>query len=444
MSETDPTEVSLAEILAAGALEELDEFLAGLSELEAEALQYEWDFLARPKQQWPAGDWTTWAIIAGRGFGKTWTGAHATRRVAESAEVPIIHLIAPTPADYRDVMIEGPAGLQAISPKWSRPEFFPSKRLLVWPNGVHGLCFSAEDPEALRGPQCGFIWHDEPGAWTYGEPTWDQSQFGLRIQPKAGPVLGGIPRQVMTTTPKPFKWLKAILADPTTHLTTGTTYENLNNLADAFKRAVIRKYEGTTLGKQELLAQLLEAVQGALWTPELIENTRVHALDETRPRCVVAVDPAATSTEDSDETGIVVACSDTSGELYVIEDATPGRVSPTDWARAAVSAYYRHRADLIVAETNNGGDMVLATIRNIDPNVRVDKVTATRGKATRAEPISALFEQNRAHLLGTHPKLEEQLTQWVPGGKESSPDRLDAMVWALTALSAGRRARLIA
>lgn len=797
-------ELSLAERLAVGPPEEAEAFLAGLTKREADLLLTDWAFHGRPKQQWPGSpghrcadptcgrgagddDWTTWALIAGRGMGKTRSGAESTRKVAESGEVGLIHLIAPTPADYRDVMIEGPAGIQAISPRWSRPEWFPSKRLVLWPNGVKALCFcatpdtealtrdrgwvthetlnvgdviltwntltgfsewqpmsavhrfdvsdeplvaiggryhaslttgghrwpildrfgnirwttssaiatgkvdthtrllaaapcadlpmiakyddafvelvawawtegcatlnsrprmvisqslrvnpthcasidrairevfgppreaqavgnnqrvngmewrtyrqrdlqiwqldpdaastvfdcfdgnicnkvvsisfilsltraqlelfvarsvdgdghrktpgcyslaqnnrerldrfalaltllgiphsvtkldttypfwqastrrsptlslmagiaangsngasnvtattftgtvwcpttptgtwfarrnghtfitgnSAEDPEALRGPQCGFIWADEIGAWTYGEATWDMAQLGLRM--------GRRPRQVITTTPKPFKWLKKILADDDTHLTRGTTYENLQNLAETFKRTILSKYEGTRLGRQELMAEILEAVEGALWTPELLETTRrFEAPHDGWQRVVVAVDPAVSATADSDETGIVVSARASDGDVYVLEDCTPGRVKPGEWGRAALAAYHRHKADAIVAEVNNGGDMVIETIQNLDPGgyVKVEKIHASRGKFVRAEPISALFEQGRAHLLGTFPLLEEQMTSWVPAAKgQDSPDRIDAAVYSLTELTQGRRARLIA
>lgn len=447
------SERSLAELLADSAEEELEAFLRSLSPVEADALNYEWEFFGRPKQQWPGRGqacgpdfgcmhpedaWTTWAIIAGRGFGKTWTGAQATRRVAEEGKVELLHLIAPTPADYRDVMIEGPAGLRALSPKWTRPDWFPSKRLLVWPNGVHGLCFSAEDPEALRGPQCGFMWADEPGAWTYGEETWDMAQFGLR--------LGQHPRQVMTTTPKPLEWLMDVLKDPYTHLTHGTTYENLQNLAQAFARTIIRKYEGTNLGRQELMAEFLNAVEGALWTPEMIEKSRRKSPPSTAVRAAVAVDPPITATDDSDECGIVAGVVGEDGDFYVLEDKSMAKASPDYWARVAVATYYRLRADAIVAEANQGGDMVRHTIQTVDPYVKIELVHATRGKAVRAEPIAALWEQDRGHIVDTLPKLEEQMTRWVPGVTKKSPDRMDALVWLGTYLMLGgrNRARLIA
>lgn len=446
-------DMSLAELIALGGQEAIEEFLDGLTQREAEALEYEWEFFARPKQLWPGdggacghahgclhepGDWTTWAIIAGRGFGKTWTGAQATRSVAERGKIPILHLIAPTPADYRDVMIEGPSGIQAVSPRWSRPEWFPSKRLLLWPNGVRGLCFSAEDPEALRGPQCGFLWGDEPGAWTYGQETWDQAQLGLR--------LGQKPRQIITTTPKPFEWLEEIVFDPNTHLTRGSTYENLQNLAKAFANTIIKRYEGTNLGRQELLAEFLHAVEGALWSPELLEKTRRHIAPADRTKAAVAIDPSVSSSAGADECGIVSGFV-AGGELYVERDLTLQRPSPDQWARVAVMEYHRIGADAVVAEVNNGGDLVAHTIRMVDPNVNVKVVHATRGKAMRAEPVAALFEQDRAHILRALPELEDQLCKWVPGVSKKSPDRLDAMVWLGTFLmvDGGRkRARLIA
>lgn len=441
-------DASVAEKLAAEGVEAIEEFLASLSEEDARRVAWEWEFNGRTKQLWPGrgqpcgpehgcahapGTWTTWALIAGRGFGKTWVGANATHRVAMNGDVPIIHLIAPSPADYRDVMIEGPSGLHAIAPKWERPEFRTTKRLLEWPNGVRALCFSAHDPEALRGPQCGFIWMDEPAAWQYGQETFDMAQMGLR--------LGSYPRQVMTTTPKPYEWLKEILKDSQTHLTHGTTYENMANLPAAFRKAILRRYAGTTLGRQELMAEILDAVEGALWTVELIERTRSLSLTDTRPRCVVAVDPAVSATENSDETGIITAVLDAYGEGHVVADDSQTRAKPDQWARAAIAAYHRHQADAIVAEVNNGGDMVEHTIHTYDRSIRVEQVRASRGKATRAEPVVALFEQNRAHLLGTFPKLEHQLTNWVPGEKKSitSPDRLDAMVWAFWSLMVERQ-----
>lgn len=449
-----PEDRSLAELLADDPVA-LDEFLDGLTEKEAGRLRYSWEFNGRRKQLWPGrgqacgpaagcdhdpGAWSTWAVIAGRGFGKTFVGAHATHDVAMSGKVERIHLIAPSPADYRDVMIEGESGIQAIAPKYERPSFRSTKRLLEWPNGTRALCFSAHDPEALRGPQCGFLWADEPGAWQYGEDTWDMAQMGLR--------LGDFPRQVFTTTPKPYQWIKDLIKAGETHLTHGTTYENMSNLPAAFRRTILRKYTGTTLGRQELLAELLDAVEGALWTQELLEHTRRWELGKTRPRCVVAVDPAVSANPDSDETGIITIAMDDEGHGYVVADDTQTKASPDTWTRAAIAAYYRHQADMIVGEVNNGGDLVEDAIRTRDRNVRVKQVRASRGKAVRAEPVVGLFEQNRAHMLGTHPKLEQQLTNWVPGEKQSiaSPDRLDAMVWGFTELmvDTGNQVRIVA
>lgn len=415
------------------------------TEREFEALVKMWDFNARPKQLWPGrggnaqkcgpehgckhatDEWTTWAFIGGRGVGKTWTGANATHEYAMKGDARQIHLIAPSPADYRDVMIEGPSGIRAIAPKWERPTYRSTKRLLEWPNGAYALCFSSHAPEALRGPQAGFIWADEAAAWHAGKETWDQAQFGLR--------LGQHPRQILTTTPKPLEWLKDVAYDKDTHLTHATTYENLHNLAPTFRAAILKAYEGTRLGQQELEATFLSAVEGALWTPEMIESTRVTRIHgEHRRKCVVAVDPPAESGSTADEAGIIVVMVDEHGYGYVVEDASLNKASPQQWARAALSSYYKWDADEIVAEVNNGGDMVRHVIQTEDRNVKVVKVRATRGKATRAHPVANLFERKdaRAFFLGSFPVLENQLTSWIPGVSKDSPDRLDALVWAFT------------
>lgn len=444
----DTAEWSKAKILAQDPKSKAAFYAGVTTAFTAESIRTDWDFLGRPKQQWPDGDWDIWALVAGRGFGKTATGSNATRKVAESGEIGLIHLIAPTPADYRDVMIEGDSGILKASPRWNRPTFYPSKRLLQWPSGVRALCFSAEDPEALRGPQCGFLWGDEPASWTYGKETFDMAQFGLRLKPEhTGPVMRGQPRQLLTTTPKPLQWFKDVLKQSNTHVTRGSTYENLDNLAAAFANSIIKRYEGTTLGNQELLALIAEQVEGALWTQELIHSCRTTSAPANRVRVVVAVDPAVTSNENSDETGIIVSALGDDEKVYILEDCTPGRVSPNTWAQAAVAAYHRHGADAIVAEVNNGGDLVSSNIATIDRYAPVEMVRATRGKERRAQPVVSLFEQKRAKMLGFFPELEEQMTQWSPIDKSAkSPDRMDAMVWGVAWLTgeAGGRSRLIA
>jgi len=401
---------------------ELKAILGTLTNEEALALEYDWSFWARDGQLLPLGNWVYWLIRAGRGFGKTRLGAEAVRFWAESAATNRIHLIAETAADARDTMIEGESGILAVSPPWFKPLYEPSKRRLTWPNGVIATTFSAEDPDQLRGPQCGKLWADELCAWKHEQATWDMAQFGLR--------LGDNPQAVITTTPRPTKLIRELQKDSGCHLTTGTTYDNRANLPPDFYERIITKYEGTRLGRQELLAEILSDTPGALWTLTQIDSSRLKNHPDLA-RVVVAVDPAATSNDESDETGIIVAGKDRKGGGYVLEDVTL-RGTPREWAGQAVAAYERHRADCIVGEVNNGGEMVGYTIETVDESANYKAVRASRGKHTRAEPISSLYEKGRIHHVGNFPELEDQMTTWTPGQK--SPDRMDALVWALTEL----------
>ncbi len=394
----------------------------------ADALRTDWHAQARPEQLPPAGDWAGWLIVAGRGFGKTRSGAEWTRCMVESRQAGRLALVGPTAADARDVMVEGESGILAISPAWNRPTFEPSKRRLTWPNGAIATCYSAEEPERLRGPQHDAAWCDELAAWSNRDATWNQLQFGLR--------LGARPRVLVTTTPKPSALLKSLIARSDFVVTRGATRDNAANLAPTFLATVEGLYAGTKIGRQELDGELIEDVEGALWSRALIESTRVARAD--RPpltRIVVAIDPAVSSGESADETGIIVAGLGEDRQGYILEDAS-GRYAPTEWARKAVALYQRYGADRVVAEINQGGEMVETTVRMIDPNVSFKGVHASRGKITRAEPVSALFEQGRVHMLGTFPALEDQLTSYEPGARKS-PDRLDAMVWAITELMVG-------
>jgi phage terminase large subunit-like protein len=401
-------------------------WLADLTQDEATWLEYHWPFWARPEQLPPPGDWATWLILAGRGFGKTRTGAEWVRAEVESGRRARLALVAETAADARDVMVEGESGLLAVSPPWFRPRYEPSKRRVTWPNGAIATTYSAEDPDQLRGPQHDGAWCDEPGKWKYPVDTWDNLQFGLR--------LGANPQTVATTTPRRTPLIRALLADATVHITRGTTYDNRPNLPAKFFRSIIRKYEGTTLGRQELHAEVLEDVPGALWTRAALEQHRV-AQAPALQRIVVGVDPAITSTEDSDETGIIVAGVGDDEQGYVLSDKSL-RDTPQKWAEAVRGAYHLWRADRVIAEANQGGEMVRHTLRTVDAGLPVTLVHATRGKYTRAEPISALYEQGRVHHVGTLAVLEDQLCTWVPGDADSpdSPDRLDALVWALSSL----------
>jgi len=405
--------------LASLSEEDRTQVLASLTNEQAQALLYDWPFWAREKQLVPPGDWRTWLILAGRGWGKTRTGGEAVRQAVKEGRRRIA-LVAPTAADARDVMVEGESGLLAIGPPGERPQYEPSKRRLTWPNGAVGTLFSAEDPDQLRGPQCEFAWCDELASWRRPE-SWDMLLFGLR--------LGDDPRAVVTTTPRPTKEIKGLIADPMTHVTTGSTYENRENLAEAFFEQIIRKYEGTRLGRQELLAEIIDDNPGALWNRGMIQifTGELPAL----VRVVVGVDPAATSGEDADETGIIVAGIAHNGNGFVLDDKTV-RGTPYEWGREAVAAYHKYHADRIVAETNNGGEMVEMTIRTVDARVAYKAVHASRGKLIRAEPIAALYEQGRIYHVGSFPALEDELCQWEPGME--SPDRLDACVWALSDL----------
>lgn len=402
----------------------LREAVEGLSEDAARVLLWDWRLWARPEQVAPEGDWRVWLVLAGRGWGKTRTGAEWIREQVEVYGRRRVALVAPTAADARDVMVEGESGILAVSPPWNRPVYEPSKRRVVWPNGAMATLYSAEEPERLRGPQHDAAWADELAAWKYPE-AWDQLQFGLRLGPD--------PRVVVTTTPKPLRVLKAILAHPATALTRGSTYENAANLPPAFLEKIIARYEGTRLGRQELFAEILEDVPGALWKREQLENLRAVRVPEL-VRVVVGVDPAAGASELGSETGIVVAGLGVDGRGYVLEDASLA-ASPDAWARAAVAAYHKYGADRLVAEVNQGGDMVRHTVYTVDRKVAFKPVRASRGKQIRAEPVSALYEQGRVHHVGQLGALEDQMCTWVPG--EKSPDRLDALVWALTELMIG-------
>jgi len=387
-----------------------------LRELQAAAAGPQWRDFARPAQLAPEGKWTAWLYVGGRGAGKTRAGAEwVHEQVAAGARR--IALIGPTAGDVRDVMVEGESGI--LNCGATRPTYEPSKRRVTWPNGAIATTYSADEPDRLRGPQHDAAWADEIAAWRY-PAAWDMMMLGLR--------LGADPRVVATTTPKPVKLVRDLLE--TAVVTRSTTYDNLDNLAPTFREQILARYEGTRLGRQELLAELLEDVPGALWTRDLIERSRGVAPDPL-PRIVVAIDPAVTSGEQSDATGIlVVGAMQNVG--YVLEDLS-GRFPPEQWARIAVDAYQRWDADRIVAEANNGGDLVGSVLRAVNPNVPVRLVRASRGKRARAEPVSALYEQGRIIHCGTFPELEDELCVWTPDTVES-PDRLDAMVWGFTDL----------
>jgi len=383
-----------------------------------EEYKYRWSIHARDKQTLPAGSWQTWLIKAGRGFGKTRTGAETIRIWKD--HYPILHLVGATAGDVRDIMIEGKGGLLESSPNWDKPRYEPSKRRITWENGSRGLLFSADEPERLRGPQCYKAWADELASWRYPE-AWDQLQFGLR--------LGNNPQCIVTTTPRPTKVIRELIKDEHTHVTSGSSYENRANLAKSFFDNIIKKYEGTRLGRQELMAELLEDVEGALWTLKLIDQNRVNEPPELK-KIVVAIDPAVTNNPDSDETGIVVCGLGINNHAYILADVS-GKFSPRGWAERAVYNYEKWEADEIIAEANNGGDLVEVNIRTVDDNVPIRLVHASRGKVTRAEPVVTLDEQGRIHHVGTLAELEDQMTTWDAQAGDKSPDRVDARVWGV-------------
>lgn len=401
-----------------------------------------WWFIGRPEQQEPMGEWNVWLILAGRGWGKTRTGGEwLAQQVIDKPFAPDgtptqWAIIAPTFGDAKNICIEGPSGfLKALQHRGftNDQEFIYNKssHKILFRDGQVVHTFGADSPDAGRGLNLSGAWLDEVAVWQYPYETWTEGLApALRIGEK--------PRVVVTTTPKPIKLLRdwTTRSDGSVHVTRGSTFDNAGNLSEAALIELRNRYEGTRTGRQELYGELLEQAEGALWQRNWIEDTRITA-DRLPPlyRIVVAIDPAVTSGEDSDETGIITAGASTDGQFYVLSDDTL-RATPNEWGKRAVEAYRKWQADRIVAETNNGGDMVIMVLQQVDRNIPVTKVHATRGKALRAEPISALYEQYRVHHVGAFPQLEDQMVMWTPDSNES-PDRLDALVWALTELKDG-------
>lgn len=423
--------------------EGLEAFIASLSPEEALVLMHEWSFWARPDQLPPADeDWLTWLILSGRGWGKTKTGAETVNAEVQAGRAGRIALIGETAADCRDVMIEGDSGILRCSSPMFKPIYEPSKRKITWPNGAIAHTYNATEPDQLRGPQHDFAWSDELAKWQYAQETWDQLQFGMR--------LGRRPRQVVTTTPRPIPLVRELMKDPTVRVTRGRTLDNSGNLAASFVAQIQKRYAGTRLGRQELDGEILDDAPGALWTRAMIDRAIESGkragvpTDPASPewgaffeRIVVAVDPSGTEGDDdeADDVGIVAAARGYDGRGYLISDLT-ANVSPLVWGRRAVSEYHRLAANLIVAERNFGGAMVKYVIQTADSTVAYEEVTASRGKAVRAEPISSLYEQGRVSHIGSLPDLEDEMCLMTSTGYlgARSPNRLDAMVWALSHL----------
>lgn len=421
-------------------------FLKSLTEAELQALDHDWKFWARPDQWPPAGFWRIWLAICGRGWGKTRVGAEWCHMRAKELPKSRTAIIAANMDDAIDVCIKGDSGILATAKPWFRPIF--ENDTVIWPNGSIAELYSAEVPGSLRGPQFHSAWCDELAKWRRLKDTWDMLRLALR--------LGQDPRTLITTTPTPAQVIRDLVADkrtardgtPLVHVTRRSTYENAANLADDFLAELKAKYEGTRLGRQELHGEILVDKPGALWTLSKIEALRPTA-ERPAPtkyeRVVVAIDPPVTSGENADECGIVVAAKGADGHAYVLEDASEQGLSPKQWAEKALACYYSHGASVMTAEVNNGGELVEQVVRSIDASVNYRAVRAhsNQGKAARAEPISALYEQGRVHHVGSFKALEDQMCDFTADFDKKragySPDRVDALVWALTELMLGGR-----
>jgi len=424
-----------AAFLGCGSVARQTEFLDGLGPEELRALPWLFEFWALDHQLPPEGDWRSWVILGGRGAGKTRAGSEWVRAQVEGARprqpgrARRVALVGETADQAREVMVFGESGILACSPPDRRPEWIAGRKMLVWPNGAQAQVLSAHDPDSLRGPQFDAVWADELAKWKRGEEAWDNIQFALR--------LGDAPQACVTTTPKNVAVLKGLLAQPTTVTTHAPTDANRANLADGFLDEVRRRFAGTRKGRQELDGVLLDDAEGALWTTRMIEAARGEAMPALG-RIVVAVDPPVSATKKSDACGIVVAGVVMEGppqdwQAWVIEDVTVQGVSPTEWARVAIAAMERHGADRLVAEVNQGGALVENLVRQINPLVPFRAVRAMQGKVLRAEPVAALYEQGRVRHLGGLVQLEDQMCQMTNRGfaGKGSPDRVDALVWAL-------------
>ncbi|ALR22731.1 DNA-packaging protein [Sphingobium baderi] len=410
--------------------------LAHLDDAAAERLAAEWRWTARAGQVAPDGDWRVWLMMAGRGFGKTRAGAEWVREIAENDPGARIALVGATLGEARSVMVEGVSGLLSIAPWWCRPAYAPALRKLIWPNGAIATLFGAADPEALRGPQFSHGWADEIGKWPGGEAVWDNLMLGMR--------LGRRPQVLATTTPRPVPLVRRLAAREggDTVVTRGRTADNAAHLAEGFLAAMEEGYGGTRLGRQELDGELIEEIEGALWTRDLLERCRVrHVPEKGLTRVVVAVDPPASA--HGDACGIVVAGLGADGRAYVLADASVEKMRPEGWARAVAGAAAAYGADRVVAEANNGGAMVESVLRAAEAGLPVKLVHASRGKAARAEPVAALYEAGRVAHRGAFPDLEDEMCGLIAGGGYEgpgrSPDRADALVWALTELMLTRR-----
>lgn len=412
------------------------ELVSAVSEQDLESISGDWFFNARREQLPPAWEWFIWLIMAGRGFGKNWSGSNWLINQHMTGNAKNSGIVAATASDLRRFCLEGPSGIMSLAPNHWRPQHIMSKSKLVWPDETETLLFTSEEPERLRGPNLDKVWCDELGSWRRLDETWTMLMLCMRF---------GVPQAVITTTPRPKAVLRGLLdrKDKDVAVTTGSTYDNVKNLAGVFVKEVIQQYKGTKLERQEIYGELLDEFEGALWSYGMLDACRQNEHPELI-RIGVGVDPAVSSEEGANLTGIVVGGLANNKHGYVIGDHS-FRGSPEQWASKAVSLYNQFNADFIIAEKNQGGDMVESTIRTVDPNVKIKLVHASKGKIARAEPVAAFYEQHRIHHVGTFPELEDEMCLFLPGESNlkqlksggSSPDRTDALVWLMTELMGG-------
>ncbi len=432
-----PAHQSWNQVLATLEEKQRDSIIATLTDDEAVSASSDWFLAARREQMPPLWNWFVWIILAGRGFGKNWTGAHwlINEHIEGRAENSAI--VAATASDLRKYCLEGPSGIMSLAPNWFYPDYQPSKTRLVWPNGVETQLFTSEKPERLRGPNLDKVWCDEMAAWQRLDEAWHMLQLCLRH--------GKEPQAVITTTPKPRAILRDLIKrkDTDVAVTRGSTYDNVANLAPRFVAEIITQYKGTRLERQEIYGELLDEFEGALWSYKILDECR----DTEHPilrRVGIGVDPAIASQEGSDLTGIITGGLSDNRHGWVTGDHSL-RASPERWASKVVERYRALTADFVVAEKNQGGEMVEATIKAVDDSVNVILVHASKGKIARAEPIAAFYEQHRIHHVGTFPDLEDEMCLFMPGETNvqqfktmgKSPDRADALVWLMSELMDG-------
>ena len=405
------------------------QFLCQLSADELNYLLHDWQIWAREKQLPPAGDWRIWLMMAGRGFGKTRAGAEWIRAVAKAGTRAQIALVGDTMDDVRHVMVEGQSGILTISPNYERPRWYPSKRLLVWANGVRARCYSAEDPAQLRGPEHEKAWCDEIAKWRYSQ-TWENLMLGLRA--------GKLPQVLATTTPRPSRWLNELIKAPGVRLVQGHSLENSRNLADGFIDMVAQHFHDPALLAQELEGRLMTALPNALWDRQMLDQCRGTAPARAQlVSVVIGVDPAV---EGGDETGIIVVAKAEDGMIWILEDQSL-QARPRAWVERVVAVWKRWKANAIVVEVNQGGDVIRELLRSQNINLPIRKVRAKKGKTLRAEPVAIMYANGQVRHHGVFAELEDQLCSCVPGQRATpSPDRLDALVWGVTGLQSAARA----